>query len=84
VAEAGCGDFKGEAESIGPTARCPHLFGICDIGNMIVLDPGQMPHEPSDRICFTVNPKRQIVWGQTLDNAMHDAMDPAERVGEYT
>jgi hypothetical protein len=58
------------------------LLGARDVGHVVVLDAGQVPREPRDRVRVSVDPVRELVGRQTLDGGVHLFLHAGERVGE--
>ena len=82
VPVAGLGWRERQPEPFGPAFRRPGLLGARHVGDVIVLDPGQVPDQPRDRVPPAVWPERQLVLGQTAHGAQHHAVDPAEHLGQ--
>lgn len=69
-----------QIEAPRPTLRGPHLLGAGDVGDMVVLYPGQVPHQPGDRIGLRVEARCELVLREPGDRAVHVLLDPAERI----
>ena len=73
---------EGQSASLRPARRHPDLGCAGHAGDMVVLHPGQVPHEPVDRIRLGVETGRQVVDGQAFDGLVHGVADPTAGVGE--
>src|SRR6266540_5797374 len=71
-----------QTQALHPALRGPDLVGPGRSRDVIVLDAGQVPHQPRDRVGVVVEPNRQLPRRQPLDRAVHDGADPAEGVDE--
>src|SRR6266540_2564862 len=71
-----------QTETLHPALRGPDLVCLRDIRDVVVLDAGQVPHQPGDRVGVVVESNRQLLRRQPLDRAVHDGTDSAEGVDE--
>ena len=62
--------------------RGPRLFQPCDVGDVVVLDPGQVPDEPADRVRVVVEATVQLFQSQSGDGGVDALVDPPEGVDE--
>jgi hypothetical protein len=49
---------------------------------MVVLDTGEMPDEPRDRVGGAVDTEGEILSGKTFYGAVHRVTDAPERIGK--
>jgi len=52
------------------------LLDAGDVGDMVVLNPGEMPDQPGDRVGFAVESKDQLGSGQPVEGLHDDFADP--------
>ena len=82
MAETGVSRIQREPESIRPSGRHPDLLTPGDAGDVIVLDAGEVPDQPPDRVRLTVETSSQLIPAEAVDDAMHDVTYPPERICE--
>ena len=58
----------------------PHLRHPERVGHVVVLDPGQVPHQPRDRVRLRRQALRQLAAGQPPHHLVHGLLHPAERI----
>jgi hypothetical protein len=58
----------------------PDLLGLGDVGEVVVLDVGQMPHQSGDRVRLRVDPERQLLRRQAVDHSVDNSADPAKGI----
>jgi hypothetical protein len=75
-------DVQRQPEPLRPTPRRPDLVSPCDICDVVVLDPGQMPYQPGDRVGLAVEAERQFFGRQAAHREVHGVADPSERVSK--
>src|SRR5665213_165201 len=71
-----------QTEALDPAALDPGLLGAMHSRDVIVLDAGEVPDQPADRVGIRVGTIGQLVCGQPPDCDMHEFADSVERVGE--
>src|SRR5450759_866824 len=71
-----------EIEARAPSFSCPDLFDAGGGCHMVILDPGQMPHEPPDRIGAVGRAVSQLLGGEPVEDALHRVVDPSERIDQ--
>jgi hypothetical protein len=49
---------------------------------VVVLDAGQVPDQPGDRVGLGVDPEGQLPRFQAVEDPVDDLTDPVEGVGE--
>ena len=75
-------DVEGQPEPVGPALGDPDLLGACDAGDVVVLDPAEVPHGPRDGVGLGVGSPGQVVVAEAGDDVRHLLADAAEGVGE--
>jgi hypothetical protein len=50
---------------------------------MVVLDAGQVPKQPPDRVRFRVKTHADVIRLQAIDHSVHDVTDPPERIVQH-
>src|SRR5699024_11294858 len=60
----------------------PHLLGAGHVGDVVVLDPGEVPGQPGDRIGIRVDARLQCRRSQPGHCRDKDAFDTGEAVAE--
>jgi hypothetical protein len=71
-----------QVEPRGPAANRPLLLDARDLGHVIVLDPGEVPDQPGDRVGLGVEPGGEGLLVKALDRLVHHAVHPLEPVDE--
>jgi ubiquinone biosynthesis protein len=61
----------------------PHLRHPERVRHVVVLNPGQVPHQPGDRVRVRRDALRQLAAGQPPYHRVHVLLDPAEGVRQY-
>jgi hypothetical protein len=61
----------------------PHLRHPERVGHVVILNPGQVPHQPGDRVRARRDALRQLAAGQPPHHRVHVLLDPAEGVRQY-
>ncbi len=82
VAVAGVGGIGGHAESARPALCDPALIPSGDLGDVIVLNPGQMPDQPRNRVGLGLRTEGQGICIQASHRLVDQFPDPVEGVGE--
>ena len=82
VAVAGRAAIERKGELVAPALGRPALLNTGGVGNVVVLDPGQVPDEPRDRVGLAVRPPAEQVGVEALDRAVHRLPHAGERVNE--
>ena len=49
---------------------------------MVVLDPGQVPDQPSDGVGVGIGAPREVVVGEPVEDAWHQIVDAVEGVDQ--
>jgi hypothetical protein len=78
VSVAGVLGVERQPEPLHPAPGGPDLLDLKGVGQMIVLDPGQMPDQPADRVRRRVEAKRQLLGREAVDNPVDHLADPAK------
>lgn len=71
-----------EVEPLHPAIGRPDLIGAGDVRDVIILDPGQVPYQPSDGVRVVDDPEGQLIGTEPVNCSVHDAADPVESVNE--
>ena len=74
---AGVDAVEGQREAVGPAFADPQLVLVPDLGQVVVLHPGQVPDQPGDAVCLRVRPEGQQLRTGILEHGVHDSADPA-------
>jgi hypothetical protein len=61
VPVAGVPGVERQPEPLGPALGGPDLLGLGGVGEVVVLDAGQMPHQPGDRVRLLVEAEGQLL-----------------------
>ena len=72
-----------EIEALGPALGHPDLFATGHCGQVIVLDPGQVPDEPGNGIGLVVDPKGQRLDGDAVEDGMDRPANSPEPFQQY-
>jgi hypothetical protein len=80
VSVAGVLGLERQPEPLHPAPGGPDLLGLKGVGQMIVLDPGQVPDQPGDRVHLGVQAERQLLGREAVDNPADDLTDPANGI----
>src|SRR5665213_583289 len=80
VPVAGVGPIEGKVEPFGPSAVQPALVGAPEVGDVVVLDPGEVPDQPGDGVGLGVRPEGQLLGGESVGRGVHPVPDPLEGV----
>lgn len=82
VAVAGRALLQGELEAGRPLLGEPQLFGARRVGDVVVLDPCEVPHEPGDGVRVVVEPGVEVLGREALDRGVYRFMNAFERIDE--
>jgi hypothetical protein len=77
-----CPPAERQPEPLHPAAGRPDLLCQRNVCDVVILDPGQVPNQPGDRVRAAVDPERQLLRRQPANDVVDGLLDPAERVGE--
>jgi hypothetical protein len=72
---------KGQAEPLPPL--CPNLLDLREVGDMIVLDPGEVPQQPGNRVRLRIGPVAGHLVGQVIGEINHKLSYPAKCIDQY-
>ena len=76
------GRVEGQREPLRPPLAEPDLGPAGHVGDVIVLDPGEMPDQPGDRVALAVGPGGQLLGREPVDALGNDLTNPAEGIGQ--
>ena len=82
VAVAGVPGVERQPEPLHPALGGPDLLGPEGVGQVVVLDAGQVPDQPGDRVGLGIDPEGQLPGFQAVEDPVDDLTDPVEGVGE--
>ena len=63
-----------------PAARRPDLIVTRDVGNLRILDSGEVPDQPGDGVRVRRHPEAQSLFIDPVEDAVHPVLDAAESV----
>ncbi|GAB3895503.1 hypothetical protein GCM10029964_075490 [Kibdelosporangium lantanae] len=67
----------------GRTSPSPSRPGEAgDLGDVVVLDPGEVPDEPGDRVGVLVDAERELFRGESVDGLVDYFTHPVECVNK--
>ena len=49
---------------------------------MVILDAGEVPNEPADRVRLAVGTERQLFGGEAVDSGIHRITDPLKGIDQ--
>ncbi len=75
-------DRERTAEAVPPAISRVHLLGARNSGDVIVLDPGQMPEQPADRVGTRVDPLGQLSLVKPVGNVRDGALNSFEGIDQ--
>jgi hypothetical protein len=60
----------------------PGLLGLGDAGEVVILDAGQVPDQPGDRVGLEVDAEGQLLGREAVDHPVDSPADPAKGIDE--
>ena len=80
MAVAVVADRQRQPEPVGPAVVHPRLAGAGHVGDVVVLDPGQVPHQPGDGVGLGVGSPGQLVVAQPFHHSMDQLPHAAQGI----
>lgn len=71
-----------ESEPFGPSFLVPHLWPTERLGQMVVLNAGEVPHQPGDGVGVPAGPPPEHLVVGAVEDVFHLVADPLECIDQ--